>query len=71
MTIPTTSETNPLNPGDTAEIVWKGYFTSEGHKELSFKVDNANELEESNEDNNWYTEYIDVLSDSSPEEPLE
>ena len=58
--IPTTSASNPLNPGEVAKIVWSGYFSSAGTKRLPYKVDNANELTESNENNNWYTEYINI-----------
>jgi len=62
--IPTTSEDNPLEPGDEVYIEWTGYFSSAGEKTLTMTVDNANELEESDETNNTYTENVTVLEET-------
>ncbi len=58
--IPTVSESSPLYPGETADIVWLGHFTSSGTKQLPYVVDNANELAESDENNNTFTTTIEV-----------
>ncbi len=54
------SPANPLNPGETTRITWKGSFTSAGTKTLQATVDNANELLETNENNNNYSTTINV-----------
>ncbi|MDP2812462.1 MAG: CARDB domain-containing protein [bacterium] len=62
-TIPDISTSNPLEPGETTFIGWTGKFTSAGEKRLYMVVDNANELEESDETNNTYTKYITVFAE--------
>ena len=60
--IPTTSETNPLRPGETTYITWTGHFTSVGEKRLEIEVNANGELEESDRTNNIYSEYVTVLA---------
>ncbi len=59
------SASNPLNPGEVAYLAWKGHFNSAGVKSLQAKVDNANELAESNENNNNYSITINVSSEDN------
>src|SRR3989344_1182813 len=51
--VPTT--TNPLDTGELFTYTLTGMFTSTGTKDLSFTVDNANNLTESDETNNTAT----------------
>jgi hypothetical protein len=66
--IPVITEDDPFEPGDTVYITWTAYFSSAGEKRLYNRVDNANELEESDETNNDYYEYVTVLEEE--EDPL-
>ena len=61
----TISSANPLDSGESASIVWTGYFTSFGEKTLSVTTDNANTLDESDETNNTRTEDVTVLSEDN------
>lgn len=60
--IPTTSEANPLRPGETTYITWTGHFTSVGEKRLEIEINANGELEESDDTNNVYSEYVTVLA---------
>lgn len=69
-TIPVITENDPFEPGDTVYITWTAHFSSAGEKMLYKKVDNANELAESDETNNTYTEYVTVLEETSTPLPV-
>jgi len=51
---------DPFKTNDTMTITWKGKYTATGSHRLYFKVDNANELVEQNEDNNDMTKTINI-----------
>ena len=58
-----------MDTNDTITFSWKGKFVSSGSKNITFTVDNANELIEINENNNTLTKNI-VIGDVA-EESLE
>ncbi len=63
--IPSISTSRPLLPGQTFFINFLGYWETPGTKSLSFNLDNADELAESNEGNNWAYQTITVHSTST------
>ena len=62
MTIPDVSSNNPIEPGDLFMFQFTGSFITSGHKTLYFKIDNANELLETNENNNTISKKITVIN---------
>ncbi|PWB39089.1 MAG: hypothetical protein C3F02_00515 [Parcubacteria group bacterium] len=65
LSLPTITTGSPLLPGQTFEISFMGYWPTAGTKNLSIKIDNANELAESNEDNNWAYQSIIVSGNAT------
>ncbi|MFA6919123.1 MAG: CARDB domain-containing protein [Patescibacteria group bacterium] len=55
------SATNPLKTNQTFTINYRGKFTAIGDKTVTFKVDEGNELAESNENNNSFSEKVSVI----------
>jgi len=65
MTIPDVSSNKPIEPGDPFMFRFTGSFTTSGHKTLYFKIDNANELLETNESNNTISKKITVINSAN------
>lgn len=63
VTTSTVSVAEPLDAGETATIVWDGYFQSGGEKVLSVTADYADSLDEDNEDNNTRIESVTVAEE--------
>jgi hypothetical protein len=61
--LPNVSETSPLLEGEKIYYYFYGKWDPAGEKTLTFKIDGLNELEESDETNNTYTEYVTVVED--------
>lgn len=59
---PSPTISTPLKPGDVFTYAYTGSFYGAGNKTLSFMVDNANELVETNENNNSFVKIINILS---------
>lgn len=57
----TVSINDPLVAGESATIVWTGYFPSAGQKTIAVTADYADSLEESDEDNNTRIETVTVV----------
>ncbi|OGY44763.1 MAG: hypothetical protein A2820_03665 [Candidatus Buchananbacteria bacterium RIFCSPHIGHO2_01_FULL_40_35] len=57
------SEAYPLSSGSYFNYTLVGKFTAGGLKSLVFKIDGVNNLVESNEDNNLFTQAVNVLAD--------
>ncbi|MFH0856480.1 MAG: CARDB domain-containing protein, partial [bacterium] len=56
---------NPLKRDEKITLNWKGKFNTSGNLYLHFTVDNANELAESNENNNTFTKIIQVKNNAN------
>ncbi|MFA6171076.1 MAG: CARDB domain-containing protein [Patescibacteria group bacterium] len=56
---------NPLKTNESITFSWVGKFSIAGNKILTYTVDNANELEESNDANNSLTKTIVIGSESA------
>lgn len=56
------SENLPLGKYELIKFYWRGYFNSAGNYNLSFTVDNADELDEINENNNSLSKEINIIS---------
>lgn len=65
MVVPNFSTSTPLLPKQSFFIYFIGHWGTAGEKSLSFKIDNANELVESNEENNWVYKTIIVTATST------
>lgn len=63
VTTSTVSSVDKLDKGEKASIVWTGKFTSDGEKIVSVTTDYADNLDESNEDNNTRIETVTVLAE--------
>ena len=59
------TESNPLGNYETITFKWKGEFDTSGKLYLQFTVDNADELDETNEDNNTLSKTIEVKNSNS------
>lgn len=60
VTNPVISDSNPFEPQETLEVVWTGYFSSAGDKDLEVTIDQSNQLSEANENNNTITDTITI-----------
>jgi len=65
---PGPSIAQPLADGDIFSYTMTGSFTSSGSKNLTFNIDEADELGESNEDNNSVSLLVEVQAIDLPEE---
>lgn len=59
-TRPLPTPSYPLMPGESISRLWLGQFTKAGSYYLHYKVDNANELDELNENNNTLSAIVSV-----------
>lgn len=57
------STASPLIPGSSFTYTIVGKFTDAGEKLLVFKIDGANQLAESNENNNTFNKLVKVMKD--------
>ncbi|MFA4941429.1 MAG: CARDB domain-containing protein [Patescibacteria group bacterium] len=58
--LPDPSTNNPLKTNETITFIWYGSFNTSGNLYLQFTVDNANELMETNENNNTLSVSIPI-----------
>lgn len=66
--VPTTSD--PLATNELFTYTWTGMFTATGTKNLSFTIDNANNLTESDETNNTATSTVVVVAPPDTTAPV-
>ena len=62
--LPEVSASNPIEPGETYEIVYRGQYTKLGNQNLSFVVDPWDNLDELNEYNNSITARVSTSASS-------
>lgn len=63
------SYSNPLATNESITFSWYGSFNTSGNLYLNFKVDNADELNELNEENNSFSDLV-VISDTGKKPDL-
>ncbi|MDA3802337.1 MAG: hypothetical protein PF488_00335, partial [Patescibacteria group bacterium] len=65
--LPDPSTNNPLKTNEVITFYWYGSFNTSGNLYLEYVVDNANELAESDEENNSYSEVITIENIKQPD----
>ncbi|MBT6691586.1 hypothetical protein HOB10_04610 [Candidatus Parcubacteria bacterium] len=62
--LPEVSTSNPIEPGETYEVIFRGKYTRLGNQHLSFVVDPQDNLDELNEYNNSITARVSASASS-------